>query len=206
MPKSYNHLTRDQRSQIYALKSNNFTQDQVAQFLGVHASTISRELNRNKGERGYRFQQADGFATERRSLASSRVKCMTPDVIECIEIKIREKWSPVQISGRLKLELGISVSHETIYQHIWRDNKNGGDLYRRLRHSEKKYNKRLRSAGVSFEDRQDLLGHKSSRITTHYSTAELQNLWEAANKVSVSHAQPTLILLRTDALSRVKLA
>ncbi len=63
--------------------------------------------------------------------------------------------------------------------------------------------RRLRSAGVSFEDRQDLLGHKSSRITTHYSTAELQNLWEAANKVSVSHARPTLTLLRTDAVSRV---
>jgi len=36
---------------------------------------------------------------------------------------------------------------------------------------------------VSFEDRQDLLGHRSGRITTHYSSAELRNLWEAANKV-----------------------
>ncbi len=43
--------------------------------------------------------------------------------------------------------------------------------------------RRLRAAGVSFEDRQDLLGHKSSRVTTHYSAPELQNLIEAANKV-----------------------
>ncbi len=45
------------------------------------------------------------------------------------------------------------------------------------------FGRRLRSAGVSFEDRQDLLGHKSSRITTHYSMPELQNLIAASNKV-----------------------
>lgn len=45
------------------------------------------------------------------------------------------------------------------------------------------YGRRLRAAGVSFEDRQDLLGHRSGRITTHYSSAELQNLYMAANKV-----------------------
>ncbi|MBP9729671.1 MAG: site-specific integrase [Gammaproteobacteria bacterium] len=44
------------------------------------------------------------------------------------------------------------------------------------------FGRRLRAAGVSFEDRQDLLGHRSGRITTHYSSAELQNLYEAANK------------------------
>ncbi|HHF7375225.1 tyrosine-type recombinase/integrase [Fluoribacter dumoffii] len=45
------------------------------------------------------------------------------------------------------------------------------------------FGRRLRAAGVSFEDRQDLLGHCSGRITTHYSSAELQNLFEAANRV-----------------------
>lgn len=63
-----------------------------------------------------------------------------------------------------------------------------------LKHS---FGRRLRSAGVSFEDRQDLLGHKSSKITTHYSAGELSNLWEAANKVCVDQAKPTLTLLRT---------
>jgi integrase len=46
------------------------------------------------------------------------------------------------------------------------------------------FGRRLRAAGVSFEDRQDLLGHKSGRITTHYSAAELHNLIDAANTVS----------------------
>ena len=42
------------------------------------------------------------------------------------------------------------------------------------------FGRRLRAAGVSFEDRQDLLGHRSGRITTHYSAAELSRWIEAA--------------------------
>ena len=45
------------------------------------------------------------------------------------------------------------------------------------------FGRRLRAAGVSFEDRQDLLGHRSGRMTTHYSAAELSKLIEAANTV-----------------------
>lgn len=57
------------------------------------------------------------------------------------------------------------------------------------------FGRRLRAAGVSFEDRQDLLGHKSGRITTHYSQVELVNLIQAANKVCEQN-RPTLTLLR----------
>jgi integrase len=60
------------------------------------------------------------------------------------------------------------------------------------------FGRRLRAAGVSFEDRQDLLGHKSSRITTHYSMAELANLIAAANKVCdhESRKSPALVILK----------
>jgi len=60
------------------------------------------------------------------------------------------------------------------------------------------FGRRLRAAGVSFEDRQDLLGHKSGRITTHYSGAELQNLIDAANKIcgEKSRKSPALVLLK----------
>jgi integrase len=65
-----------------------------------------------------------------------------------------------------------------------------------LKHS---FGRRLRAAGVSFEDRQDLLGHKSSRITTHYSAPELQQLLNAANKVTLKvNSAPTLTLLRSE--------
>jgi hypothetical protein len=58
------------------------------------------------------------------------------------------------------------------------------------------FGRRLRAAGVSFEDRQDLLEHKSGRITTHYSAAELSNLLEAANKACAGKDGPILTLLR----------
>jgi integrase len=60
------------------------------------------------------------------------------------------------------------------------------------------FGRRLRAAGVSYEDRQDLLGHKSGRITTHYSSAEISNLIEAANKVceKESRKSPALVILR----------
>lgn len=59
------------------------------------------------------------------------------------------------------------------------------------------FGRRLRAAGVSFEDRQDLLGHRSGRITTHYSAAELSNLIQAAETVCQSHTNgPTLTLLK----------
>ena len=66
----------------------------------------------------------------------------------------------------------------------WRDARNKAELsvvrVHDLKHT---FGRRLRAAGVSFEDRQDLLGHSSGRITTHYSSAELQNLYESANRV-----------------------
>ncbi len=72
--------------------------------------------------------------------------------------------------------------------------------FRKLRVHDLKhtFGRRLRAAGVSFEDRQDLLGHKSGRITTHYSAAELKNLLDAANKVcgENSRKSPALVILR----------
>ena len=59
------------------------------------------------------------------------------------------------------------------------------------------FGRRLRAAGVSFEDRQDLLGHRSGRMTTHYSAAELTRLIDAANTVcSRGGKKPELVVLR----------
>ncbi len=59
------------------------------------------------------------------------------------------------------------------------------------------FGSRLREAGVSFEDRQDLLGHRSGRITTHYSAADLTQLIKAANSVAQrDQTKPELVLLK----------
>jgi integrase len=72
--------------------------------------------------------------------------------------------------------------------------------FRRVRVHDLKhtFGRRLRAAGVSFEDRQDLLGHRSGRITTHYSQAELASLIEAADKVcgAESRKSPAITWLR----------
>jgi integrase len=68
-----------------------------------------------------------------------------------------------------------------------------------------KFGRRLRAAGVSFEDRQDLLGHRSGRITTHYSAAELASLLDAANRVCEGSVRkmPTLVILKRQAPAAV---
>jgi IS30 family transposase len=142
MPEGYHHVTRDIRSQICALKAMGTSLHKIADIVERNVSTISREIKRNTGGRGYRYKQADAQAVERRINASRTPQKLTPTLIAIIEEKLLEKWSPDQISGRLKHKDTVGVSHETIYQHIWKNKRSGGTLYKQLRHSGKKYNKR----------------------------------------------------------------
>lgn len=143
MPKGYKHLTYEQRCQIYAFLKSGFSHIKIAEFLEVDQSTISREIARNKGKRGYRYKQAQRKAESRRSQASRSCKKMTPELVLYVEHMMKEKqWSPEQISGRMKKVMDTSVSHERIYQYIWQDKREGGNLYKQLRCGGKKYNKR----------------------------------------------------------------
>ena len=78
--------------------------------IGVSQSTISRELKRNSGKRGYRFKQAHSLASARRA-AKVRTPKMTIENISLIEAKLQEDWSPEQISGWLRVNLNIFISH-----------------------------------------------------------------------------------------------
>ena len=115
MARGYHHVTRDQRCQIHTLKASGWSMRRIANYIGCHVSTISREIKRNSGRRGYRINQADRKARERRSIASQAAKKMTPDLVKQIKEEIQAKWSPEQIVIRLE-EKGISISHETIYK------------------------------------------------------------------------------------------
>lgn len=138
---SHKQLNRDNRSQIYILQKQGYSQQAIADALGVHQSTISRELNRNKGKKGYRYKQAQDLRDARRKAVHKPLK-MTDDLIRLIESMLREKYSPEQISGWLKENHTVSVSHETIYLHVWADKKAGGDLYTFLRRRGKAYQPR----------------------------------------------------------------
>jgi len=113
----------------------------IGKVLNIHHSTISRELKRNSGQKEYHYDQAQKKSNNRR--APHPNKKMTHQMISEVEAKLKLlQWSPVQISGWLKKHKGESVSHETIYKHIWINKKGGGVLYKDLRHHGKKYNKR----------------------------------------------------------------
>lgn len=133
--KTYSQLTEGQRYQIYALKKTGLSNPKIALELGVHRSTINRELKRNTGQRGYRPKQAHRMAQERKKNRSWAK--LEPSIWDEVETRLKEDWSPEQISGRLKLS-GQSVSHESIYQYVLADQKAGGTLYKHLRHQRKK--------------------------------------------------------------------
>ena len=138
---AYKQLTQEQRYFIYQLNKIGFNQSEIASEIGVNKSTVSRELKRNTGGRGYRPQQAQNKAIKRRLSAAKAIK-MTQPTTDLIEDKLVEQWSPEQVSGWLYAEHKISLSHERIYQHIWQNKHQGGDLYQHLRRQGKKYQKR----------------------------------------------------------------
>lgn len=134
--RTYHQLTQEQRYQIYALKKTNHTLSEIAEVIEIHKSSVSRELKRNRGKRGYRPQQAQELAMERRSKGVPRI---TAEVWALVERLLRQDWSPEQTSGRLKKEQDIRISPEWIYQHILADKQADGDLYKHLRCQKKRH-------------------------------------------------------------------
>ena len=129
--RGYTQLTQEERYQIYALKKAGHIQSEIAEIIGRDPGTISRELRRNRGLKGYRPQQAHNLALARRcDKAQPRIG---NQVWQQVEVLIREEWSPEQVVGRVAMEQGVSISHEWIYQYIYADKHSGGDLYRYLR-------------------------------------------------------------------------
>lgn len=129
--RNYSQLTLEQRYGIYSLYKIGHNQSELAKVIGVHKSTISRELKRNCGGRGYRYKQAHVFALDKR-------KWKVPPIIDnstwaFIETLIREDWSPEQIYGWMRVNMEITVSHEWIYQYIYKDKQTGGSLHLHLR-------------------------------------------------------------------------
>ena len=127
----YTQLTQEQRYQIYALMKAELNQSEVAAIVGVHKSTVSRELGRNRGLKGYRPRQAHQLALNRRQTKGQ--PRITDEDWRLVERLLREDWSPEQISLWLTQEKHLAISHEWIYQYVLEDKRLGGDLHRHLR-------------------------------------------------------------------------
>lgn len=132
----YTQLTEVERYQIHSFLKAGYSQKAIADEPGGSPSTISREIKRDKGLKGYRPKQA-------RRLADDRKQCHRHAVIEDetwrqVETLLRGDWSPEQITGWLKTQGLRPISPEWIYQHVPADKKRGGDLHNHLRRRKKR--------------------------------------------------------------------
>ncbi len=157
MSNKYRRLCAENREVIANMKQAGKTQDEIAQAIGFSQGTVSKELSRNHGERGYRPSQAERLAAERKSQKRTRPKVMVGIVKVEVEARLRIKHSPDQISNSLALS-GLKVSYETIYRHIADDRKAGGDLSLNLRiNGRRRYRRRSKiGRGEKIPNRVDI--------------------------------------------------
>ena len=202
---TYKQLTQERRYQIYALKTAGHQQTEIANVLGVHKSTISRELRRNQGQRGYRPKQAHKFALARRQQTRVRIQSQS---WQLIAEKLQADWSPEQISGWMALNGYEPVSHpvtnelgrdEWIYQFVLADKRAGGDLHTHLR-CQKKRRKRYGSY-----DRRGKLPNRTSIAERPQIVAARQRLgdWEVDTILGKGSRQAIVTL--TERKSRLAL-
>ena len=184
---TYAQLTREQRYQIKALLDTDHNQREIADVLGVHKSSIQRELKRNRGKRGYRPKQANEKALARRKRKTQAR--ISAEIWVLVEKELREDWSPEQVSGRLK-KSGFSVSHERIYQYVYADKRAGGTLWKHFRHP-KKYRKR-----AGGRDRRGKISNRRSIEERPAIVEERSSIghWEADLIVAKNHQGVALTL------------
>lgn len=160
--KCYSQLTLEQRYQIEAGISMRLENSEIAERIGVHRSTVYREVKRN-GERHGSWVWYTAKRAEKRAMARRKEKGVNERKIQgalkrLIEAKLSLSWSPEQIAGRLREERDVRISHETIYQHVLRDCRQGGQLRYCLRFGGYKHHrfKKSRYAEISRQRRKSL--------------------------------------------------
>lgn len=137
-------LTLEQRCKIEALHDEKQSSRTIATKVGVHHSTICREIKRNSQKGTYKATDANQ-KTRQRHQHKKKHKRFTPEVKHQIDSLILQKYSPDQIAGHCKNEGIAMVTPERIYQYIWHDKANGGMLYTHLRHRGRQRRKRSKS-------------------------------------------------------------
>lgn len=124
------------------MRSHRFSIRAIAAHLGRSPSTISREIRRNRrADGGYRAHTAGERTRARRSRSRKGTHFSRTD-LRAVERLLGLDWSPQQVSAYLRQTGALSISHETIYVHVWRNKRHGGELWRHLRQAGKKRRKR----------------------------------------------------------------
>ena len=182
---NYKHLSQIERYQIYSLIKANQSITQIAAQLGRHKSTISRELSRNEGLRGYRPKQACELALAR-SQGSRNAQQVDTWVKREADVLLGLQWSPEQIAGKLP------VSHETLYLHVYADKAKGGKLWKNLRCQKQK---RKRYAGG--HDRRGQIPNRRplNERPAHVEDRKQVGHWEGDTVIGANHKQAIVTLV-----------
>ena len=140
---TYRQLSPEERYMLAALRRQGLKQAEIARALGRHRSTVCREVRRNstRSDGHYRAFTAQERTQGRRSRSRRNQRFSAADFATIDEL-LRRQWSPEQVCGHLARSGLLSISHETIYRHIWRDKKQGGLLYTHRRGARKRRRKR----------------------------------------------------------------
>lgn len=139
-----NQLTIVERSTIYAFRHQGKSFRFIARELGRAPSTILREFKRNlRPVHGYDAVDAQIKTEKRRKQPRILYKFKNEELRSYVINSLKQKISPIQISGRMKNDLGLSISHEAIYKFVYRDKLEGGDLWKNLRHKRRRRKPRI---------------------------------------------------------------
>lgn len=133
-------LSLEQRYKIAAYKDMDMGVTEISTRTGIPKCTVSRELRRNGNTGGYDAKRAQRLCEKRRKHGHFKI---CDGLLVRVDEMLQEQYSPEQISGRLALCHGIALSHECIYQFVYRDRRQGGERHQNLRLGRKKRRKRL---------------------------------------------------------------
>jgi transposase, IS30 family len=182
---TYKHLSQAERYQIHALMKAGHDQSQIAKLLDRHKSTISRELSRNTGSRGYRPKQACEMSADR-AQHSRNAPTVEPWVREAACALLCIQWSPEQIASQLP------ISHETVYQYVYADKAQGGTLWKNLRCQKQK-----RKRYASGRDRRGQIPNRRplSERPLHIEARRQVGHWECDTVIGASHKGAVVTLV-----------
>ena len=137
------HITPEQRYTISCMLENDYKRTQIAEAIGKDKSVVSREINRNCDKRSgvYKNELATKKYTKRQK-EKPKYKRFTSEIRQNVEYLLRQDYSPEQVVGSLKKQGKQTVSTECVYQHVWGNKLNNGDLYTHLRRQGRRYRKR----------------------------------------------------------------
>lgn len=138
------HLTKEQRYNISAYLQSGKSETEIARLVGVHRSTICREIHRNSDKRNGVYKPELARVKYKNRMQSRRhFMKFTDDLKLQVDILLRRDYSPEQVTGFMRTRGLDTVSHETIYQYVWEDKKHGDKLlYKHLRRRGRRHKKR----------------------------------------------------------------